>query len=429
MNQYDIIIIGGGPGGYTAAFELSEMGKKVAIIDKQPIGGVCLNWGCIPTKSLLKHAELYELLNNLDQFGMSAENINFDFSAIQANNQNAKVRLSKGLNYLVKKYQIDFISGTASFVDRNTISINNNDLISGDYIIIATGSSPKKLDYFQGALSAKDIFELPSLPKSITIIGAGAIGVEFAYFFNALGSKVDLIEAQENILPNEDFEVSAWVKKIFQKKGINIFTNENILNTNTECTLVAIGVEGNIKNLNLESVNIRLSSNQHIWVNEHGQTSVENIYAVGDVIGPPWLAHVASAEGSYVAKHISGLEAIPIEYNYIPACTYCKPEIASIGKNEQFLKSQNIFYRVGKVFLNSNGKAVAMNEAEGFIKILVDNQNQILGAHIVGSSATEIISQFSIALSNQLKIEDLIKAIFPHPTISESIHEALLQLK
>jgi dihydrolipoamide dehydrogenase len=429
MNQYDIIIIGGGPGGYTAAFELSEMGKKVAIIDKQPIGGVCLNWGCIPTKSLLKHAELYELLNNLDQFGMSAENINFDFSAIQANNQNAKVRLSKGLNYLVKKYQIDFISGTASFVDRNTISINNNDLISGDYIIIATGSSPKKLDYFQGALSAKDIFELPSLPKSITIIGAGAIGVEFAYFFNALGSKVDLIEAQENILPNEDFEVSAWVKKIFQKKGINIFTNENISNTNTECTLVAIGVEGNIKNLNLESVNIRLSSNQHIWVNEHGQTSVENIYAVGDVIGPPWLAHVASAEGSYVAKHISGLEAIPIEYNYIPACTYCKPEIASIGKNEQFLKSQNIFYRVGKVFLNSNGKAVAMNEAEGFIKILVDNQNQILGAHIVGSSATEIISQFSIALSNQLKIEDLIKAIFPHPTISESIHEALLQLK
>ena len=429
MNQYDIIIIGGGPGGYTAAFELSEMGKKVAIIDKQPIGGVCLNWGCIPTKSLLKHAELYELLNNLDQFGMSAENINFDFSAIQANNQNAKVRLSKGLNYLVKKYQIDFISGTASFVDRNTISINNNDLISGDYIIIATGSSPKKLDYFQGALSAKDIFELPSLPKSITIIGAGAIGVEFAYFFNALGSKVDLIEAQENILPNEDFEVSAWVKKIFQKKGINIFTNENISNTNTECTLVAIGVEGNIKNLNLESVNIRLSSNQHIWVNEHGQTSVENIYAVGDVIGPPWLAHVASAEGSYVAKHISGLEVIPIEYNYIPACTYCKPEIASIGKNEQFLKSQNIFYRVGKVFLNSNGKAVAMNEAEGFIKILVDNQNQILGAHIVGSSATEIISQFSIALSNQLKIEDLIKAIFPHPTISESIHEALLQLK
>lgn len=429
MNQYDIIIIGGGPGGYTAAFELSEMGKKVAIIDKQPIGGVCLNWGCIPTKSLLKHAELYELLNNLDQFGMSAENINFDFSAIQANNQNAKVRLSKGLNYLVKKYQIDFISGTASFVDRNTISINNNDLISGDYIIIATGSSPKKLDYFQGALSAKDIFELPSLPKSITIIGAGAIGVEFAYFFNALGSKVDLIEAQENILPNEDFEVSAWVKKIFQKKGINIFTNENISNTNTECTLVAIGVEGNIKNLNLESVNIRLSSNQHIWVNEHGQTSVENIYAVGDVIGPPWLAHVASAEGSYVAKHISGLEAIPIEYNYIPACTYCKPEIASIGKNEQFLKSQNIFYRVGKVFLNSNGKAVAMNEAEGFIKILVDNQNQILGAHIVGSSATEIISQFSIALSNQLKIEDLIKTIFPHPTISESIHEALLQLK
>lgn len=429
MNQYDIIIIGGGPGGYTAAFELSEMGKKVAIIDKQPIGGVCLNWGCIPTKSLLKHAELYELLNNLDQFGMSAENINFDFSAIQANNQNAKVRLSKGLNYLVKKYQIDFISGTASFVDRNTISINNNDLISGDYIIIATGSSPKKLDYFQGALSAKDIFELPSLPKSITIIGGGAIGVEFAYFFNALGSKVDLIEAQENILPNEDFEVSAWVKKIFQKKGINIFTNENISNTNTECTLVAIGVEGNIKNLNLESVNIRLSSNHHIWVNEHGQTSVENIYAVGDVIGPPWLAHVASAEGSYVAKHISGLEAIPIEYNYIPACTYCKPEIASIGKNEQFLKSQNIFYRVGKVFLNSNGKAVAMNEAEGFIKILVDNQNQILGAHIVGSSATEIISQFSIALSNQLKIEDLIKTIFPHPTISESIHEALLQLK
>lgn len=429
MNQYDIIIIGGGPGGYTAAFELSEIGKKVAIIDKQPIGGVCLNWGCIPTKSLLKHAELYELLNNLDQFGMSAENINFDFSAIQTNNQNAKVRLSKGLNYLVKKYQIDFISGTASFVDRNTISINNNDLISGDYIIIATGSSPKKLDYFQGALSAKDIFELPSLPKSITIIGAGAIGVEFAYFFNALGSKVDLIEAQENILPNEDFEVSAWVKKIFQKKGINIFTNENILNTNTECTLVAIGVEGNIKNLNLESVNIRLSSNQHIWVNEHGQTSVENIYAVGDVIGPPWLAHVASAEGSYVAKHISGLEAVPIEYNYIPACTYCKPEIASIGKNEQFLKSQNIFYRVGKVFLNSNGKAVAMNEAEGFIKILVDNQNQILGAHIVGSSATEIISQFSIALSNQLKIEDLIKTIFPHPTISESIHEALLQLK
>ncbi len=428
MNHYDIIIIGGGPGGYTAAFELSESGKKVAILDKQPLGGVCLNWGCIPTKSLLKHAEIFESLNHLDQFGMSAENINFNFSTIQTNNQNAKSRLSKGLNYLVKKYQIDFITGTASFVDKNTISINNN-LITGDYIIIATGSSPKNLDKFPNALLAKDIFNLSSLPQSISIIGAGAIGVEFAYFFNALGCKVDLIEAQENILPNEDFEISAWVKKVFQKKGINILTNENISETTTECTLVAIGVEGNIKSLNLEAINIRLSSNQHIWVNEHGQTSVENIYAVGDVIGPPWLAHVASAEGSYVAKHISGLDAIPIEYNHIPACTYCKPEIASIGQSEQSLKSQNISYKIGKVFLNSNGKAVAMNEAEGFIKILVDSQNQILGAHIVGNSATEIISQFSIALSNQLKVDDLIKTIFPHPTISESVHEALLQLK
>ena len=432
MKKYQLIVVGGGPGGYTAAFRAAELGMTVAIVDDNDLGGVCLNWGCIPTKSLLKNAEVFELINDASSYGIEIGKPKVHFDKIIDKTIQARKRLSKGLHFQVRKLGVDFFPGFASFTNQNSIEVNGNTL-HGDTFIIATGSKAKHLQSLdhssKNIMTAKDIFNLKKLPKSMTIVGAGAIGVEFAYFFNAFGTSITLLEAQENILPNEDVEVSQWMHKVLKRKKIDIQTNTLATEINDEYVLVSIGVEGNSRGFGLNKIGIEIGPNQHIKVDKDGKTNIDNIYAVGDVVGPPWLAHVSSTEGLYVVEHISKLNPKKIDYNCIPACTYSKPEIGSIGLSQEMLDKDGIDYKVVKSFFNANGKAVASSSTEGFIKILVSKDNYVLGAHIIGSNATEMISEFSLAMRNKLSVENILDSIHPHPTFSEAIFETLMQLK
>ena len=432
MKKYQLIVVGGGPGGYTAAFRAAELGMSVAIVDDNDLGGVCLNWGCIPTKSLLKNAEVFELINDASSYGIEIGKPKVHFDKIIDKTIKARKRLSKGLHFQVRKLGVDFFPGFASFTNQNSIEVDGNTL-HGDTFIIATGSKAKHLQSLdhssKNIMTAKDIFNLKKLPKSMTIVGAGAIGVEFAYFFNAFGTSITLLEAQENILPNEDVEVSQWMHKVLKRKKIDIQTNTLATEINDEYVLVSIGVEGNSKGFGLNKIGIEIGPNQHIKVDKDGKTNIDNIYAVGDVVGPPWLAHVSSTEGLYVVEHISKLNPKKIDYDCIPACTYSKPEIGSIGLSQEMLDKDGIDYKVVKSFFNANGKAVASSSTEGFIKILVSKDNYVLGAHIIGSNATEMISEFSLAMRNKLSVENILDSIHPHPTFSEAIFETLMQLK
>ena len=432
MKKYQLIVVGGGPGGYTAAFRAAELGMTVAIVDDNDLGGVCLNWGCIPTKSLLKNAEVFELINDASSYGIEIGKPKVHFDKIIDKSIQARKRLSNGLHFQVRKLGVDFFPGFASFINQNSIEVDGNTL-HGDTFIIATGSKAKHLQSLdhssKNIMTAKDIFNLKKLPKSMTIIGAGAIGVEFAYFFNAFGTSITLLEAQENILPNEDLEVSQWMHKVLKRKKIDIQTNTLATEINDEYVLVSIGVEGNSKGFGLNKIGIEIGPNQHIKVDKDGKTNIDNIYAVGDVVGPPWLAHVSSTEGLYVVEHILKLNPKKIDYNCIPACTYSKPEIGSIGLSQEMLDKDGIDYKVVKSFFNANGKAVASSSTEGFIKILVSKDNYVLGAHIIGSNATEMISEFSLAMRNKLSVENILDSIHPHPTFSEAIFETLMQLK
>tara|TARA_B100000745_G_scaffold300248_1_gene253510 strand:+ start:671 stop:1969 length:1299 start_codon:yes stop_codon:yes gene_type:complete len=432
MNNYDLVVLGGGPGGYSAAFRAAELGKKTAIIDDNNLGGVCLNWGCIPTKSLLKNAEVMDLINSSSDYGISVKDIQVNFDFIVQRSIKARERLSKGIHYLVKKNQVDFYSGFGKFIDNKIVDINGAQ-ISAQNFIIATGSSPKLLSNINSnsdkIVYSKDIFSMDTLPTSLTIIGAGAIGAEFAYFFSSFGTKVTLIEAEDRILPNEDKEISTWLEKAFKKRKINILTSTIAENIDDEKILISVGVEGNSSGFGLKNLGVEITDNNHIKVDQDGKTNIDNIYAVGDVIGPPWLAHVATAEGIYVAELLCDSAPIKIDYNSIPNCTYCKPEVASIGLTEESLLEQSINFKKAHSFFNSNGKAVAVGSTDGFIKILVDDSNHILGAHIIGSNATEMISEISVIKSNNLTIDNVLSSVHPHPTFSEAIFETLLQLK
>jgi len=432
MNNYDLAIVGGGPGGYSAAFRAAELGKKVAIIDDNNLGGVCLNWGCIPTKSLLKNAEVMDLINSSSDYGISVKDIQVNFDFIVQRSIKARERLSKGIHYLAKKNQVDFYSGFGKFVDNKIVDINGAQ-ISAQNFIIATGSKPKSLSNINSnsdkIVYSKDIFSMDTLPASLTIIGAGAIGAEFAYFFSSFGTEVTLIEAEDRILPNEDKEISRWLEKAFKKRKINILTSTIAENIDDEKILISVGVDGNSSGFGLKNLGVEVTDNSHIKVDQHGKTNIDNIYAVGDVIGPPWLAHVATAEGLYVAELLCDLTPTKIDYNSIPNCTYCKPEVASIGSTEESLLEQSVSFKKAHSFFNANGKAVAVGSTDGFIKILVDDLNHILGAHIIGSNATEMISEISVIKSNNLTIDNVLSSVHPHPTFSEAIFETLLQLK
>jgi dihydrolipoamide dehydrogenase len=453
--QYDIAILGGGPGGYVAAIRASQLGFKTVVIDKDNLGGVCLNWGCIPTKSLLKNAEILDLMkNHSSDFGINIQELSFDFTKVIKRSRGISDRITKNVELLVKKNKVEHIRGFGKLVSKNQIDIFDKenkkiDSISSEKIIIATGARPKVLPNIpidhENIITSTETMSLSSQPKELIVIGAGAIGVEFAYFYSVLGTKVTLIEMMENILPVEDKEISETLEKSLKKRGVEIYTSAKVEKAEVkgnqvvvsiekdgkkkelvaEKVLCAVGVTENIEGFGLEELGVEIERG-HIKVDKKSyQTNIEGIYAIGDVIGVPWLAHVASAEGVNCVESIKGLQPNPIDYNSIPGCTYCQPQVASIGLTEKKAREAGYELRIGKFPFMASGKASAIGEREGFVKIIFDAKyGELLGAHIIGSEATELIAEIGIAKSLEATYESIVKTIHAHPTLSESIMEA-----
>tara|TARA_A100001011_G_scaffold116914_1_gene123448 strand:+ start:3105 stop:4370 length:1266 start_codon:yes stop_codon:yes gene_type:complete len=410
-----------------------------------------LNWGCIPTKSLLKNAEVLRQIKQSEKYGIKVGEISIDYKKNLKRSRDVSNRLSKGVGYLIKKNKVAHINGIGVLKDQNTISINmgnKNQVIEFEKIIIATGAHPKSFPMadFDGKMiiNYKDALELTSIPKKIIIVGSGAVGCEFASYFNEFGAKISLIESMSSVLPNEDIEISKQVLSSFLDSGIEVLTNTDVYkiekNKNKvkvfvknqgrqktiigDIVLVAIGVEGNIKNIGLKSAGVK-TDKCSIEINELNQTNINNIYAVGDVTGPPWLAHVASAQGIVAAEHIAGNSPHPVNYFNIPNCTYCYPEVGSIGLTEQKAIDAGYEIKVGRFFLKANGKNMAIGETGGLIKLIFDSKyGELIGAHVVGSNATELIGELGIAKSLEARWEDLAFQVHAHPTLSESIMEA-----
>lgn len=453
MTRFDLAVIGGGPGGYVAAIRAAQLGLKVCIIEKEKLGGVCLNWGCIPTKALIKNAEVYSLIKHSGNYGIKVQNISVDFKKNVKRSRDIAQRLSKGIEFLMKKNKIKHLNGIGRLKSKNNIEVNNNGktyIVDADKIIIATGARPKTfsgLDFdSENVISSKDAMLLENPPKDLIIIGSGAIGVEFAYYFNEFGTKVHILEMMDRILPNEDQEVSEEVEKNFKKSGIKITkgvkvskiqsmkqnakvflenkTTEEIIKA--EKVLLAVGVTGNVNDIGLEDLGIETEAGA-IKTDNLNRTNIDNIYAIGDVCGPPWLAHVASAQGHIAAEHSAGFNVSPIDYSNIPGCTYCQPQVGSLGMTEEEALSSGFKIKVGKFSFQASGKAMAVGDTLGFVKLIFDEKyGELLGAHIVGSEATEMIAELGIAKALEATWDDLSMTIHAHPTLSEAIMEAAM---
>ncbi len=455
--RYEIAVLGGGPGGYVAAIRAGQLGFKTVVIDKDKLGGICLNWGCIPTKSLLKNAEIFDLMKNHSaELGIKADGLSYDFSAIIKRSRDISDRITKNVELLVKKNKVDRIKGFGKLVSQNQINIYDNgqeiDSITAEKIIIATGARPKEITSIpidkKNIITSTEAMNLSKQPKDLIIIGAGAIGVEFAYFYNVLGTKVTIIEMMDSILPIEDREISAALEKSFKKRGIEIYTSSKVnsaevkgngvtviserdgkeIELRAEKVLSAVGVTGNVEGFGLEELGVELFKG-HIKVDKKTyRTNIPNIFAIGDVIGPPWLAHVASAEGIRCVEFLRGLNSHPIDYDSIPGCTYCQPQVASIGFTEEKAKEAGYEIKVGKFPFMASGKAFASGERDGFVKLIFDKKyGELLGAHIIGSEATEMIAELGIAKSLEATYETIVKTVHAHPTLSESVMEAAAQ--
>ena len=455
IKKYDIAILGGGPGGYVAAIKAAQLGFNACVIEKDNLGGICLNWGCIPTKALLKSAEVYDLIvNKSKDFGINVNEVSFDFEKIIKRSRTVSKRVTKGVEYLLKKNKIDRIKGFGKLTSQNEITVfdeGKNEIakIISEKIIIATGARPKSIPAIpvdrKRIITSSEAMTLNEIPNEMIIIGAGAIGVEFAYFYSVLGVKVTIIEMLDTILPVEDRDSSDLLKRNFAKRGIKILTNTTVEKAEVKDKIVevsiktqekketlkadivlnAIGVTGNVEGFGLEELGIELYKN-HIKVNkETYETNIKNIYAIGDVIGPPRLAHVASEEGIKCVENIKGLKSVPIDYNSIPGCTYCQPQVASIGLTEAKAIEEGIKIKVGKFPFSASGKSAAIGEREGFVKIIFDEKyGELLGAHIVGNEATELIAELGLAKEMEADYKTIVNTIHAHPTLSESIMEA-----
>lgn len=453
MDKFDIIVIGSGPGGYVAAIRGAQLGFNVALIERSELGGICLNWGCIPTKALLKSAQAYHYAQHASEYGFEIDgNLSLDIQKVVQRSRGVSSQMSKGVEYLVKKNKITLINGSASLKQGKIVEVVSSEGKSeynADHIILATGARPNSLpfapidgekiwSYFQALVP-------DSLPKSIAIIGSGAIGSEFAYFYRSMGVEtVYLIEYLDRIVPLEDDDVSAQISRSFRKMGIKVMVSTQVKNVDTssdvckltietkkgleiieaEKVLSAVGVVPNTEFMGLEEIGVEMVRGK-IKVDNYYRSSIEGIYAIGDIIPTPALAHVASAEGICCVEHIAGLEVKSINYDNIPACTYISPEIASVGMTERLVKEKGIEYKVGKFPFIASGKATAAGEKDGFIKLIIDAKtDEILGAHFVGSNVTEMLSGIVIARNLGVKCKDIIHSIHPHPTMSEAIMEA-----
>lgn len=452
--MYDIAIIGSGPGGYVAAIRAAQLGLKVAIIEKQHLGGICLNWGCIPTKSLLKCSELYHKIKHASEFGINVKDVSFDIKKVISRSREVSAKLAKGVEHLLKKNKVTVYKATGKILANNKISLttadNKNSEISAKNIVIATGARARELPGFEAdeklIWNYRHAMTPDNFPKSLVIVGSGAIGIEFASFYRTLGAEVTVIEMQDRILPVEDTEISEFAKKSFMAQGMSIVTQANckkvtkkqnsiILSyehqekehqVEAERLIMAVGISANTESLGLENTKVKLDRG-HIVTNEYMETGHPGIYAIGDVAGAPWLAHKASHEAIICVEKIAGKNPHKIDPMNIPGCTYSMPQVASIGLTEAQAKEQNYQFNVGRFPFMGNGKALAMGEDQGLIKLLFEkNTGELLGAHMVGAEVTELIHSLSVMRSLEGTEEDIFNTIFPHPTLSEMIHESAL---
>jgi len=451
--SFELLVIGGGPGGYAAAVRGAQLGFKTACIEAKHLGGICLNWGCIPTKSLLRNAEIWESIQQAEEYGVKFDNVSFDFSRIIARSRGIAERMSKGVAFLFKKYGVTHISAYGKLLKPGVVATydsdgNKLDEVHAKHIILATGARPRSIPGIdidgKQVISYFEAMSLEQRPETLIVLGAGAIGVEFAYFYNTLGTRVTIVEMLDHILPIEDEEVSKELERSFRKKKMTLKTktkvegierkeNGVIVSVSSskgsetlegDVALMAVGVRGNIENLGLEESGVALDRG-YIKVDEYCRTNIPGVYAIGDVVGPPWLAHVATAEGILCVEAIAGKDPHPINYKNIPGCTYCQPQVASVGFTEKQARETGREIKIGKFPFTASGKAVAAGHPEGFVKLIFDAQyGELLGAHIIGAEATELIAEAALGRTFETTEHELIKTIHAHPTMSEAIMEA-----
>ena len=451
--KYDIIIVGSGPGGYVTAIRASQLGFKTAVVEKESLGGVCLNWGCIPTKALLKSAQVYNYLKHVDQYGLKAESIDKDFNAVVSRSRNIANGMSKGVQFLMKKNKIDIIDGFGKVKTGKKIAVTSEDgkvkEYNADHIIIATGARSRELPNLpqdgEKVIGYRKAMTLASQPSSMIVVGSGAIGVEFAHFYNAMGTKVTIVEYLPNLVPLEDKDVSKQFERSFKKAGIKVMTNASVESVDTsgkgikatvktkkgeeileaDIVLSAVGIKTNIENIGLEDVGI-ITDRDKILVNDWYQTNIPGYYAIGDVVPGPALAHVASAEGITCVEKIAGLHSEKIDYGNIPGCTYASPEIASVGLTEDQAKDQGYEIKVGKFPFSASGKATAAGTPDGFVKVIFDAKyGEWLGCHMIGAGVTDMIAEAVLGRKLETTGHEVLKTIHPHPTMSEAVMEAV----
>ena len=450
--SYDLIVLGSGPGGYVAAIRGSQLGLKTAIIEKESLGGVCLNWGCIPTKALLKSAQVFEYLKKADQYGLSANKIDKDFSSVVKRSRSVADGMSKGVNFLMKKNKIDVINGFGKILPEKKVSVEDEGkekIYSATNIIIATGARSREINSIKQdrkkIIGYREAMVLPKQPKKMIIVGSGAIGVEFAYFYNSMGTEVTVVEYLDRILPVEDKDISNQLAKSFKKSGINLMTSSEVISSETkgkgvklqvkssgqiselvaDIVISAVGIKSNIENIGLEETGIAVD-NDKILIDEFYKTNIPGYYAIGDIISGQALAHVASAEGILCVEKIAGHDVEALDYKNIPGCTYCSPEVASVGYTEEEAKDKGYSIKVGKFPFSASGKAQASGKPEGFIKVIFDEKyGEWLGCHMIGDGVTDMIAEAVLGRKLETTGKEILKTVHPHPTMSEALMESV----
>jgi dihydrolipoamide dehydrogenase len=454
-DSYDVIVVGGGPGGYVCAIRCAQLGLKTAVVERDRMGGICLNWGCIPTKALLRSSEIWHLMHRLGEFGFSAENFKFDIAKIVARSRAVSKQLSDGVVFLMKKHKITVIPGEAKLAGKGKLTVTKDgktsDVLARN-IVLATGARARTLPGLEpdGKLvwTYAHAMVPSSFPKSLLVVGSGAIGIEFASFYRTLGAEVTVVEVLDRVMPVEDEEISVMAAKAFTKQGMKLKLGTTVTELkrgadNVTCTLkvkdgkteqvtvdrviLAMGIVGNVENIGLEAAGIKVEKT-HIAAGKYGETGVDGVWAIGDLVGGPWLAHKAMHEGVIVAEKIAGVKGVhPLNTSNVAGCTYCWPQVASVGMTEAAAKATGRKIKVGKFPFIGNGKAIALGEAEGLVKTVFDAETgELLGAHMIGAEVTELIQGYVIAKTGELTDQELAHTIFPHPTLSEMMHEAVL---
>ncbi len=452
-SSFDMIVIGAGPGGYVAAIRGAQLGLKVAVVEREHLGGICLNWGCIPTKALLRSAEVFHLMERAGEFGLSAGKIGYDLDAVVKRSRKVAAQLSGGIGHLLKKNKVTVVMGEATLPARGRVSVKTDkgaqELIASA-IVVATGARARELPGLEAdgdlVWTYKHALQPPRMPKKLLVIGSGAIGIEFASFFNTLGADTTVVEVLDRVLPVEDEEISKFAKKAFVKQGMKIMeksmvkqldrgkgtvtahieTGGKVQKLAFDTVISAVGIVGNVEGLGLEKLGVRIDRT-HVVVDEYCRTGVDGLYAIGDIAGAPWLAHKASHEGVAVAEMIAGGKPHPVRPEAIAGCTYCTPQVASVGYTEAKAKELGYKVRVGRFPFIGNGKAIALGEPEGLIKTVFDAKTgELLGAHMIGAEVTELIQGYIVGRSLETTEEDLMNTVFPHPTLSEMMHESVL---